>query len=231
MSDPSGRRRREGFALHRVENFSDAVFAFAVTLLVVSLEVPKSAHELFQAMRGFVAFGVCFVLLITVWAEHNRFFRNYPLADSVTVSLNTLLLFVVLLYIYPMKFLFGVLADQIFWTMSPDAIRNADEARQMMVTYGLGVIAVNGVFLLMHWRAYGQRVALALSAESLIELKGAMLRNGFTGGVGLLSVVIAATTRDTGTYSGMVYFLLAPLHIGCDAYVGRRVRNLHSAVA
>ncbi len=231
MSDPSGGHRREGFALHRVENFSDAVFAFAVTLLVVSLEVPKSAHELFQAMHGFVAFGICFLLLLAVWSEHNRFFRHYPMADSVTVSLNMLLLFVVLLYIYPMKFLFSVLVDQLFWTVPPDAIRNAEEGRQMMVTYGLGVIAVNGVFLLMHWRAYGHRAQLALSAESLIKLKGSMVRNSFTGGIGLASVLIAGLTGDTGTFSGTVYFLLAPLHYGCDAYIGKRVRLLRAAAA
>lgn len=197
MSDHASGQHRQGFALHRVEGFSDAVFAFAVTLLVVSLEVPKSAHELLHTMHGFVAFGVCFVLLISVWAEHNRFFRHYPLTDGVTVS--------------------------------PDAIHSVSEVRQLMVTYGLGVMAVNAVFFMMHWRARSKRVALQLDPESLVVLKGALLRNCFTCGVGLLSVLIATLTQDTGMVSGMVYFLLWPLHHICGAYIGKRVRSLRPA--
>lgn len=51
----------------RIEGLSDAVFGFAVTLLVVSLEVPKTFAELMEAMRGFGAFAICFTLLILVW--------------------------------------------------------------------------------------------------------------------------------------------------------------------
>ena len=68
--------RHRGHEIRRIEAFSDAVFAFAVTLLIVSLEVPKSFEELMVTMRGFFAFGVSFVLLMMIWYEQNIFFSQ-----------------------------------------------------------------------------------------------------------------------------------------------------------
>ena len=75
-------RRHE---VSRLEAFSDAAFAFALTLLVVSLDVPKSYDELMRTMRGFPSFACCFALLVWIWHEHNMFFRRYGLQDGWTV--------------------------------------------------------------------------------------------------------------------------------------------------
>src|SRR5438045_9268511 len=82
--------------ISRIEGLSDAVFAFAVTLLVVSLEVPKTFAELMSAVRGFGAFAICFTLLFIVWYNQYKFFRRYGLQDKIAILLNAALLFVVL---------------------------------------------------------------------------------------------------------------------------------------
>jgi uncharacterized membrane protein len=81
----------------RLEGLSDAVFGFAITLLVVSLEVPNTYEELRNLMRGFVAFGASFAVLIMIWYEHYKFFRRYGLEDLWIITLNSMLLFVVVL--------------------------------------------------------------------------------------------------------------------------------------
>jgi uncharacterized membrane protein len=87
--------RMRGREVSRVEALSDAVFGFAITLLVVSLEVPRTFDALMEMMRGFVAFAICFAMLILVWYQQYKFFRRYGLNDALTFVLNAALLFVV----------------------------------------------------------------------------------------------------------------------------------------
>ena len=75
-----------GGEITRLEGFSDAVFAFAVTLLVVSLEVPDTFDELLHAMRGFVAFGICFTILISLWYEHYIYVLAYRRRDLLQLD-------------------------------------------------------------------------------------------------------------------------------------------------
>ncbi len=72
----------------RIEAFTDAMFAFAATLLVVSLEVPKDFGELMHNLSGFFAFALSFSALYFIWVAHTNVFRRYALGDSYTLILN-----------------------------------------------------------------------------------------------------------------------------------------------
>src|SRR3954462_14900409 len=90
--DPVDGFRWRSHEIARVEGFSDAVFGFAVTLLIVSLEVPRTSTELLETMRGFGAFVATFFMLASLWYSQFTFFRRYRLEDRVTVVLNLALM-------------------------------------------------------------------------------------------------------------------------------------------
>jgi uncharacterized membrane protein len=70
----------------RLEGLSDAVFGFALTLLVVSTEAPRDFAGLVNVLREFPPFVACFALLMYLWNEHYRYFRRYGLEDLATAS-------------------------------------------------------------------------------------------------------------------------------------------------
>jgi len=202
--------RWRGGEVSRIEGFSDAVFAFAVTLLVVSLEVPHTFDELLRVMRGFPAFGLCFALLILIWHEHYRFFRRYGLSDAYTLTLNAALLFVVLFYIYPLKFLFTLLIDEVLG-LNSDASRARIESGQtatLLTIYSLGFLAVFLVLFLLHLHAYRRRFQLGLDEVEIFDTHTSLQNNLVFMGVALLSVALVRSPFPAG--AGWVYFLLGP---------------------
>lgn len=73
-----------GGEITRLESFSDAVFGFALTLLVVSLDAPRTFDDLVGTMRGFPSFAICFLFLALIWNTHYKFCRRYGLDDGTT---------------------------------------------------------------------------------------------------------------------------------------------------
>jgi uncharacterized membrane protein len=176
--------RWRGQEVSRIEALSDSVFGFAITLLVVSLEVPKTFAELAETMRGFGAFAISFVMLFLVWYNQYRFFRRYGLQDAITVALNGALLFVVLFYVYPLKFLFSFLMNE--WTNDGAEVRLANgtfapmaagnDLATLMVIFGVGYVAVFSVFTLLNAHAYRRRTQLELDALEMFDTRGTIQR-------------------------------------------------------
>ena len=159
--------RVRGKDISRVEGLSDAVFGFAITLLAISLEVPKTSGEVLHAMRGLGAFAVTFLLLFNMWRMQYTFFRRYGLDDKKVVMLTGALLFVLLVFVYPLKFMMTVMSEKAMAVAGfPDPaferakVLPAHDFAIMIGAFGLGLAAVFGVFNAMYRHAHGMRDTL-----------------------------------------------------------------------
>jgi uncharacterized membrane protein len=200
---PVGFRNRGG-DISRVEGFSDCAFGFAVTLLVVSLEVPRTFDGLLEVMRGIPAFAVSFAVLGWIWFTHYRFFRRYGLEDVRTVMLTLLLLFVVLCYVYPLKFLYSATLGTGGGGITPDQVR------LLFVIYGAGLAAVFTVLALLHVNAYAQRDRLGLDGLERAETRVAVGEMLGVVAVSLLSCALALLPLGLPSWlAGFAYFLNA----------------------
>src|SRR5690348_4150919 len=197
-SDDSARFKLRGKEVQRIESFSDGVFAFTVTLLVVSLEVPQTFRELLDTMHDFLAFAVGFSILVSIWYWQYQFFRRFGLNDRVTIFLNAALLFMVLFYAFPLKFLWKLLFDELLGydtnirlpdnTIRP-RVEEAD-APWIMIIYGLGFIAINLVLALMHWHAYRKCEELELSPHEKFDIVSILQTYLISGLVALISILV-----------------------------------------
>lgn len=179
--------RLRGTAMSRVDGFSDVVFGFALTLLVVSLEVPRTYNEFHQVILGFFPFAVCFIFLIMVWWQHFRFFRRYGLHDYGTILINCVLLFTLLFYVYPLKFLFSLATGSV----DGHVFTEAHQLPDLMTIYGIGFAAIYFCLAALYFNAWLQRHNLRLNPlESTLTISDAVDKVG-VGCIGLLCALIA----------------------------------------
>lgn len=211
----------------RIEGFSDAVFGFAITLLIVSLEVPKTSTELFATMRGFGAFLVTFFMLSAIWYAQHLFFRRYGLVDRVTVILNLALLFTVLFFVYPLKFLFTILLGDPMMrhtkVMTAHGLEPAilpAHRPWIYLIYGLGFTAIFLIFALLYRYAYSQRDRLELNEFEVWETQHALRRFLLAAslgiaylGVAVLQLIPKSDTLAQNVFSVFLFLVFAGLFL------------------
>ena len=230
-ADPMFRWR--GGDVSRIEGLTDGVFAFALTLIVVSLDVPKNFDDLYRIMLSFPVFAICFVMLIMVWYHHYKFFRRFGLEDFQTIVLNTILLFVVLFYVYPLKFVFsGLLSPVLGLDNATMADITLAQAKQLMVFYSVGVVLIFGMFALMHLRGYRLRHELELDELEMYLTRTEIGAHLISAGIGVLSILLALVAGTWGPFlAGVVYFLMGPAHGVYGARRGKRAEVMQRALS
>jgi uncharacterized membrane protein len=220
----------------RLENFSDAVFALAITLLLISTSPPSSFEQVKRFAFDLIPFLLCITLIITIWHEHYVFFLRYGLRNGRIVALNTLFLVIVLFYVYPLKFLTKLILIPIAALTGQDAILNemggmikSKDIADLMIIYGLGAAAV---FLVLRWMyayAYAQAHDLELNEIEKFDTQAKIRGNTLMALIPLISVVVAIIFHGhwvAGLLAGITYFLYTPVMVVYGNRVDRDRKKL-----
>ena len=135
-------RRRWGTS--RVEAFSDGVFAIAITLLVLDINVPEAdldhlARALADLWPTYLAYLISFLAIGGVWLEHHRLFSCLRRVDGMLMRRNLLLLLFVSFLPFPTR-------------LTADAVTVSREAERVAVAlYGATLLLIALTLALM-WR-------------------------------------------------------------------------------
>lgn len=208
--------RRRGFEVTRLMAFVDAAFAFAVTMLVISLDaVPNDTESLKQALKSIPAFAASFALLAQIWWIHTRYTWRFGLEDGPTVRLSMLLVFLVLVYVYPLKILFSTFFAWLSggWLPPGFAIQSVDDLRTMFIVYGVAWGLLGLVMARLYQHAWTLRESLGLDEGERVAVRQLIVSYLFFPALGLLSALVALALPDRPSewmlaLPGFVYFLM-----------------------
>ena len=143
----------------RIEAFADAVFAIAITLLVIEIRLPP--HEevlriggvgpaLLQLWPSYVGYIISFIVIGIMWANHHNLMKLVDRVDHGFITLTLLLLLCVAFLPFPTAVMADHLAD-------PDT-----HERAVAVAFYCGCFTVTALFyFLMWWHAARNRRLIA----------------------------------------------------------------------
>ncbi len=186
--------------ISRLEALSDGVFAFAATLMVVSLGLEESWLASDSRLQELIAFGGSFFVLIALWVVHYNYFRRAAYVDFWIIACNTVLLFVVLYYVFPLKSLINTWLGQ-----EPISVEGL---ASLFLWYGLGFLLIFLCFSGMYHRAYRKTKSVSRSLVLLFYSRH------FAIYVGVAALSMGAAALEIGIRygaPGFLYAILGPL--------------------
>jgi len=190
----------------RLDNFTDAAFAFAVTLLVIGgSEAPTSYAMLSAAVAEVPAFAIGFAIVAMFWFAHVRWRHFRGAGDWLSSLLTVLLVFLVLIYVQPLR----AMARSLSSVLGGSGVPFRGDVGDLFVVYGAGFVAMAAVTVALFREA--QRNP-ALNEEARSSVRGEMLIWLILTATGIVSLTLAAI-EATEIIAPMIYATL-PISIG-----------------
>lgn len=227
--DSAGFRLR-GLAMTRIETFTDAAFAFALTLLVISMDPPTTMSSLDAALRQIPTFVLSASLLMMFWSGHHNWSRRFGLDDAATIVLSCLLVFTMLVYVYPLRFMFSAMTAWIglltHLPLGPDhttlGVRSISDVNRMFAIYGLGFMAMSTAVALLNVHGWRCREILELDELEREATRAEIGAWAILTATGVLSTLVAVWFPNQIPLAGWAYALLAIIMPWYGAHSRRR---------
>ena len=192
--------RPHGFA--RMLFFSDAVFAIAITLLVLDVRLPPGAKlfELRAVWPQIMGFAISFFVVGRFWLAHHSLFEGVRGYDRRLLVANLVFL-----------------AAVVFLPFPTTVVAQLEPTPASVGFYGLSLTAVGVLMLLLTWIA--RRPALREPGETL---GGTLHRLAHTGAATLIFILTAAAAQVWPKLALLTLLLLFPVGPLADR-LGRRL--------
>lgn len=226
--------RQRGESMTRTEIFSDAAFAFAVTMLVIPLtSIPANFAELVVALKAIPAFAASFAAIMVFWMAHRKWSRRFGLDDAVSTNITLGVVFLILVYVYPLRLMMSSLFHFISggWLPSQFAVSSSEEMSGLVAIYGTGVCALTGAFAALYLRAWLAADELKLDEVERIQTREDLTVWCLQSLVALLSAAFALLLYSSvGVYGGLFYLLLPIVMPFVAIHFRKKVREVATLI-
>ena len=217
--------RLRGLEVTRLDTFIDAAFAFVLTLLIISFdEIPSTYADLLAAVKRIPAFACSFVVVMMFWLRHRRLSRRYGLEDIRTILLSLALVFVVLVYVYPLRIIFEAMFYSLSGGYLPSSFRfqSIGDLRGIFAFYSIGFFTMSLIISQLYRVALRSSTSLALNQFERRITKLGMQVWAFAASFGPMVILLTLVLPDAWVpLSGYLYFGL-PIAMRLPGYLDRR---------
>jgi len=226
--------RLRGLDMTRLETFLDAAFAFAVTMLVISIDhIPANYPELIAALKGIPAFASSFTIMMFFWISHRKWSRYYGMEDNTSIFISLLLIFVLLVYIYPLKLMFSAFFSwvSVGWLPSEFVLKSRSELINLFFVYGIGYSVMAFLMAILYKRSKRAKDILKLNQLELVLTNLEITTWYIMGVTSLISALFALIMPvPIATFAGFVYMSLPFTMTYTGIYYNKKIGSLKKMV-
>lgn len=171
----------------RIDNFTDAAFAFALSLLVIgSNAAPTSLDQLRAAMTDVPTFAIGFAIIAMFWTAHLRWRRLRGEGGWLSQLLTLALVFLVLVYVRPLQGMALSLSSY----LGGSGTRFSGDVAGLFLIYGAGFAAMSALVAGLFVEAWRDEAIMPIGR---CEALGNALIWGICAATGLVSMLITLT--------------------------------------